>query len=208
MLAEDVVTGLRYVKEKEEKLRTDGTAAEITLVGHSSGGGLAQLVLSKQLTRVRALILVGAIPCFGSAEVAEFESLMPEYESLNWPIGMLRPFINVRRVLAGISGWDSGERIMVVAGGLDRICSVPLMRRMAQQYRTAVGDLVKEKKIDETEGAVGDAEEAPVEKCTESRGAGVRFTIVEGAGHHVQNDLQRDDGARRILDFVKQLDGE
>jgi len=59
MLADDVLAGLRWAQEREG-------GREVVLVGHSSGGGLSQLILSEQEARVKALVLVGAVPGFGS----------------------------------------------------------------------------------------------------------------------------------------------
>lgn len=51
------------------------------------------------------------------AEVKKFENLMPEYESLVWPMGMMFAFVNVRNVLKSIVGWkDEGQRrVLVIA---------------------------------------------------------------------------------------------
>lgn len=66
-LAGDLVEGIKWVEKHERNERGDASEkTEIVLVGHSSGGGLSQLVLSKGWVRVRALILVGAVPGFGS----------------------------------------------------------------------------------------------------------------------------------------------
>lgn len=59
MLADDVLAGLRWAQEREG-------GREVVLVGHSSGGGLSQLILSEKEARVKALVLVGAVPGFGS----------------------------------------------------------------------------------------------------------------------------------------------
>lgn len=58
-LADDVVAAIRFVQEREG-------VNEVVLVGHSSGGGLSQLILSEQNVRVKGLILMGAVPGFGS----------------------------------------------------------------------------------------------------------------------------------------------
>jgi len=57
-LADDVVAGIRLVQDREGQ--------EVVLVGHSSGGGLSQFILSEQEIRVKALALCGAVPGFGS----------------------------------------------------------------------------------------------------------------------------------------------
>lgn len=61
--AEDLARGLVWVREE--------TGLEVVLVGHSSGGGLAQFCLDKGrvggvgVGKVKGLCLAGAIPGFG-----------------------------------------------------------------------------------------------------------------------------------------------
>jgi pimeloyl-ACP methyl ester carboxylesterase len=57
-LADDVVAGLQWVQKVEGK--------EVVLVGHSSGGGLSQYILSEKNVTVKGLALLGAVPGFGS----------------------------------------------------------------------------------------------------------------------------------------------
>jgi alpha-beta hydrolase superfamily lysophospholipase len=59
ILAADVVAAIEEIQRKEG-------GGSVVLVGHSSGGGLSQLILSKGLAKVRGLALVAAIPNFGS----------------------------------------------------------------------------------------------------------------------------------------------
>ncbi|KAI0469206.1 Alpha/Beta hydrolase protein [Xylaria cf. heliscus] len=60
-LADDFVAGIRTVQEWE------GT--KVVLVGHSSGGGLSQFILSEGDVKVKGLALLGAIPGTGSLSV-------------------------------------------------------------------------------------------------------------------------------------------
>lgn len=46
--------------------KANGCSEDVILVGHSSGGGIAQYALSRGLTQCRALGLVDAIPHFGA----------------------------------------------------------------------------------------------------------------------------------------------
>ena len=59
MLANGLVAGVEYVQELESEKR--GEKAEVVLVGHSSGGGLSQLILGEGDVKAKALVLVGAI---------------------------------------------------------------------------------------------------------------------------------------------------
>lgn len=58
MIGDDLVAGIRWVQDREK--------SEVVLVGHSSGGGLAQDILSRGEVSVRGLVLLGAVPVFGS----------------------------------------------------------------------------------------------------------------------------------------------
>jgi pimeloyl-ACP methyl ester carboxylesterase len=57
-LADDVVAGLRFVQAREG-------GKEVVLVGHSSGGGLSQFILSEGDASVKGLALMGAVPGSG-----------------------------------------------------------------------------------------------------------------------------------------------
>jgi pimeloyl-ACP methyl ester carboxylesterase len=59
MLADDVVAGFNWARDREG-------GKDLVLVGHSSGGGLSQLLLSEGDVTAKGLALVGAVPGFGS----------------------------------------------------------------------------------------------------------------------------------------------
>lgn len=59
MLADDALAGLRWAQDREG-------GREVVLIGHSSGGGLSQLLLSEKEVKVKGLVLVAAVPGFGS----------------------------------------------------------------------------------------------------------------------------------------------
>jgi pimeloyl-ACP methyl ester carboxylesterase len=58
------VVGLEFVRERER--RGAGGEGEVVLVGHSSGGGLCQGILTQGKIRVEGLVLVAAVPGPGS----------------------------------------------------------------------------------------------------------------------------------------------
>jgi pimeloyl-ACP methyl ester carboxylesterase len=58
-VATDVVAAIEEIEKREGGKR-------VVLVGHSSGGGLSQLILTRGLAKVQGLALVAAIPNFGS----------------------------------------------------------------------------------------------------------------------------------------------
>ena len=65
-VAGDLKTAFDFAKKQEV---AEGRSEDMVLVGHSSGGGLAQYALSKSMISCRALCLVGAIPHFGATGV-------------------------------------------------------------------------------------------------------------------------------------------
>ncbi|TGJ82889.1 hypothetical protein E0Z10_g5882 [Xylaria hypoxylon] len=79
-LANDFVAGIRAVQEWE--------GSEVVLVGHSSGGGLSQFILSKGDVRVKGLALLGAVPGSGSLSVY-----------INW--WLLDPWFTIRMIFHG-----------------------------------------------------------------------------------------------------------
>ncbi|KAL2759601.1 hypothetical protein ACRALDRAFT_1074171 [Sodiomyces alcalophilus JCM 7366] len=79
-LEEDALAAIRWVQERE--------GDDVLLVGHSSGGGISQSILSKKRLRVKGLALLGAIPNFGSLDV---------YRS--W--AALDPWFTIRMILQG-----------------------------------------------------------------------------------------------------------
>ncbi|KAK3490338.1 Alpha/Beta hydrolase protein [Neurospora hispaniola] len=245
---------------------------EMVLIGHSSGGGLAQYILSAGLlgglsVKIKGLVLMGAVPGFGSIPIyltwfrldplfalrlllhlghpnsplshpslvrliffsndllpdsylSRFMSFMSRYESLLWPLGMARSFADSERVLLRICGWGETtkqeqkqgqvERVLVIAGERDKIMTQPIVQRLADWYRAAYERLVvEEKKID---GVMVGSENETVDEEVEGSGGpkdtagrGVRFALVPGAGHHCQNDVGWEVGARKVLAFYRQL---
>lgn len=59
-LATDVAAGVAHL-EKEY-----GQKGEVVLAGHSSGGGLVQIVCDQELAHVRSLVLLAGTPSFGA----------------------------------------------------------------------------------------------------------------------------------------------
>ncbi|KAK3387565.1 Alpha/Beta hydrolase protein [Podospora didyma] len=247
MLADDLVAGILWAQERE------GGGKEVVLVGHSSGGGLSQFILSEQDVKVKGLALIGAVPGLGSASVygnwclldpwfllrmlfhgghpnsplshpaltrkvffseavsdaymESFQRRMNTYESLLWPLGMFRAFVNPQKLLEQISSFSSRgtgqQRILVLFGGGDKIMTFPIMEKLANTYRKAISSLAGQKKLDDR---VDDTvENIPGEGDQDTAGQGVRFCVVTGAGHHVQNDVNWEVGAKKLLTFYEQL---
>ena len=65
-LAEDVCAGLKRLRENYGE--GEEGSLEVTLVGHSSGGGLAQWVTERTDeygVKIKGLVLLAGTPCFG-----------------------------------------------------------------------------------------------------------------------------------------------
>jgi pimeloyl-ACP methyl ester carboxylesterase len=144
-------------------------------------------------------------PQYPDDKLEEFIQYLAESDSIVWAIGMIRKFVDFRRVVQrGVDGWGGdkldGERILIMAGELDILMDSRMIHRLAKHYRKAVRGSVDEK-VDRVTGDVERSQEA----YTEDRGDGVRMVVVKGAGHHVQNDLQWEVGAQRVVDFLQQL---
>ena len=129
------------------------------------------------------------------AYVEAFQDRINPYESLRWALGMMKPFANGEKVLEQISGGGSGQRLMVLAGEHDKIMTVPIMRDLAQWYRTKYNFLVAD---DEVVPLPGEGDQDNV-------GHGVRYCVVPKSGHHLQNDVLWEIGAHKLLAFYQQL---
>ncbi|KAH7635831.1 Alpha/Beta hydrolase protein [Sordaria sp. MPI-SDFR-AT-0083] len=145
-LAGDVVEGIKWAADRERERRKvwegerrnadnveerENREVEMILVGHSSGGGLAQYILSAGLldglgVKIKGLVLMGAVPGFGSLPVyLNWFRLDPLFTlrmilhgwhpnsplshpslSFLWPLGMGWRFVDPEKVLLQISDWD------------------------------------------------------------------------------------------------------
>ena len=136
-------------------------------------------------------------PEYPRSEVKKFERMLPEYESMIWPLSQMLPFVNVKNVLKNIIGWKektNHPRLFVIAGDLDTLMGVTLMQRMATVYRKALTTMLP--------GVF------PQQKLTDSETMtpeGVDFAIIKDSGHHVQNDLLWEEAAGKLGEFLDHL---
>jgi hypothetical protein len=138
--------------------------------------------------------------------VHKFQQKVNPYESLLWPLGMSAPFVRPQMVLQQIAGWGSvatkGQRLLILRGEDDKIMDRVQMEKLAAFYRTAFTGLVADKKV---EAEDEDVHAIPGEGGQDSVGHGIRVSVVPKAGHHLQNDVIWEVGARKLLDFYEQL---
>ncbi|KAK3371526.1 Alpha/Beta hydrolase protein [Lasiosphaeria ovina] len=245
MLADDLVAGIRWAQERE-------SGNDVVLVGHSSGGGLSQLILSEQDVKVKGLALVAAVPGFGSFRVyvnwwlldpwftlrmvfhgwhpnsplshpaltkraffsehvtddlvRRFQQRINAYESFLWPLGIGYSFVNPHKMLPQItSNRAIGQRILILCGGADKLMTLPVMTRLADMYRAAFVSLSRQRKLDAVGDEINSISEDSEEGQQDTTGQGVRLCVVPGAGHHLQNDVQWEVGAQKLLTFYEQL---
>jgi pimeloyl-ACP methyl ester carboxylesterase len=138
--------------------------------------------------------------------VEAFHNRLTPYESFLWILGMSRPFVKFRNVISQISDGEDARlaavraKILVLAGEQDMLMRLPIMEDLASSYRVAWADGKKPLKD------VG-AEIVPVdgEGGRDTEGLGVRFCMVPKAGHHLQNDITWEVGAKKLLEFYEQL---
>ncbi|EEU42433.1 uncharacterized protein NECHADRAFT_68995 [Fusarium vanettenii 77-13-4] len=216
-LAEDLVAAIEWVQVHEE--------SEVILAGHSSGGGLSQGILGDGLVKVKALALLGAVPAYGSmgvymnwwkldpwftirlmlhgwhsnsplshpkltqraffgdrfplSSVIPFQRRMNRYESYLWPFSMMQPFAKGSSILRQIrNDGSSGEKVLVMAGTQDKLMTPKVTEETAEFYRAAAGE----------------------------KREGVRVSFVDGAGHHLQNDVQWKESAGKLFQFYKGIE--
>lgn len=142
----------------------------------------------------------------------EFQRHINPYECLWWPLEMMRPFVDFRRILTQIDGCgekgagsSKTQRVLVLRGEADRLMTRPVMERLTDALRVAMGVLLRERKID---AAAEDDGVSPVPGgggMDDNKGSGVRLCVVPGVGHHMQNDVGWEVGAQKLLEFSQQL---
>jgi pimeloyl-ACP methyl ester carboxylesterase len=249
-----------------ECAKHDARSDDLVVVGHSSGGGLLQYALARGVIKARALVLLDAIPHFGSygvywnwlktdpwfplrnmvhfqhptsplssdrlvhqaffghkypmENVPDFRRWMPAYESMGWPLGMFgdlwawwkgRPrWLDTKDIVANLSKTtDDGRhhRVCIVLGAEDMMIDVDMCRLQAAQYRQALND--HRAKSAEHQDSLPSRRLASHTRAIEGAGIesfdGVELAVIEGAGHHVQNDIQSRVAAHVLHHFFKQV---
>ncbi|KAF5847456.1 hypothetical protein GGP41_000220 [Bipolaris sorokiniana] len=235
-MAEDLVSGIEAVEEMEGEKRGGGQErVRVVLVAHSAGGALSQWVLGKGLIRVQGFCMFAAVPGFGSYLLATtkqvrdpfftastpwpvvqaLERLLSPYESMLWPMQALFPIVTGPDVIQSIIGWKPKQpaksnadkkasvvsRLFVLAAEFDVLCTPSVLLDAAKRYRTAFIDCVRRKKLD---GMSEDFIDTASDESAECNG--VKFEIVKGVAHHLQNHVEWEKGAEALLDWVKELD--
>ena len=241
-----------------EHAKQDARSENLVVVGHSAGGGLLQYALAQSVIKARALVLLDAIPHFGSygvywnwlktdpwiplrnlvhfehptsplstdrlvhqaffgrkypkENVPEFRRWMPAYESMGWALGMVGEFwawwngnpkwLDVQDVIANLAKpTDHGQhhQVCIIVGAEDMTINVDMCRLQAAQYRQAL-------KVHLAKSAEPAARRIPaIEGAEVESFGGVQLAVIEGAGHHAQNDVQSKIAAEVLLRFLERV---
>ena len=141
--------------------------------------------------------------------VVQFQKHINAYESFLWPLGMMVPFANAASVIQRITGWGQGggQRILVMAGGQDKLMTMDVMEKLAGFYRKPLRLLMRDKKLDAVDNPLGqlDKEGDKAKNGVDTDSDGVKLDVVTSAGHHMQNDVEWEVGAEKLLTFYRQL---
>lgn len=127
----------------------------------------------------------------------------------------LFPIVTGPDVIQSIVGWKPKQpaksgtgkktgvvsRLFVLAAEFDVLCTPSVLLDAAKRYRTAFLDCVRLKKLD---GVSEDSIDTAIDESADCNG--VKFEIVKGVAHHLQNHVDWEKGAEALLDWVRDLD--
>lgn len=129
---------------------------------------------------------------------------MPEWESLKWPLGMMRSFVSFPRVLENIAGLGKRrDRVCIITGSLDKLVSTAVSRRLARTFRITTRTMTEAEKLDVGEDVDEAVEKGNIDMSESGSRWGVRLAVLKDAPHHFQNDLSQEQGAKQLLAFIE-----
>ena len=142
--------------------------------------------------------------------VRRFAPLLAPFESMLWPVQALFRFVTGPDVLSSITGWgaristkaaevgDEGSKLkqglFVLAAEKDVLCTPAVLEDAAQRYRQALRTIVSQGDNLQRKRIIGTAPES-----------GVRFRVVKGLAHHLQNHEEWERGADEVHQWLEQL---
>ena len=92
------------------------------------------------------------------------------------------------------------DSVCIIVGDQDKLMHVGMCQQQAIEYRQCLARMLEPTRA--TQSLAPSTRERKGGLATESTG-GVRLVVVEGAGHHLQNDVQQEIGAQMLLQFVR-----
>ncbi|KAJ9603833.1 hypothetical protein H2200_011354 [Cladophialophora chaetospira] len=145
-------------------------------------------------------------------KVKEFMTWMAPYESFGWATGVNGSFwkwltgknewLDPLKILKSVNGWERpGDRVCVMVGSHDVPMDLKVARRQAGEFRE-VARAMEFQASAEQERETREEDIPGVDSESMER---VRLVIVQGAGHHVQNDIQQAAGAEALRRWIEQL---
>jgi pimeloyl-ACP methyl ester carboxylesterase len=156
-------------------------------------------------------------PKIGISRVVEFMQWMAPYESMGWPISQFGSFwkwllgrnewLDIDKIIKSINAPNqtSGERVLILVGDEDMMFREGMYFRQAEDYRRGFERLAQVKKIDTPSGPTkSELVQSPCFRVSESSSS-VALKVVLHAGHHLQNDVQRDVGAQALQELIAKL---
>jgi hypothetical protein len=136
-----------------------------------------------------------------------------------WPLQCLFRFVSGPDVLSSIVDWNWGageetaskpSRLFVLAAEHDVLCTPEICEDAALRYRAAFQELRAAREgISHSKSSEIGKNSARTHPSTQAEGQidgdGVRFCIVPGLGHHLQNHLEWERGAVEIESWLSGL---
>ena len=140
------------------------------------------------------------------SKIEEWQRWMPEWESLRWPVGMMRSFVSFTHILNNLdSSRKQGPQVCIIAGSEDKLVGASIPSKLAETFRNAIRTQIKDRKLDRPDDDAHEERAKQDEEIPLTTISGVRFVVLKGAPHHFQNDVQQEFGARQLLSFVEEL---
>ncbi|KAF8651908.1 hypothetical protein AX16_004553 [Volvariella volvacea WC 439] len=124
-----------------------------------------------------------------TSKVIEVEKQMATYESMSWPLSMMRQFVDPVRLVKNLGWGDSADAkvkkgpILVIAADEDKLMTLNLMQRLVSWYQTAILS-ISSQSGDRTEGRVA-------------------LRVTKGNGHHMMLDVNWKESAELVLDWLE-----
>ena len=143
-------------------------------------------------------------PNYPRSKVEEWQRWMPLWELLRWPIGTMRQFVSVPRMLENIAGLSRDRSsICIIAGSEDKLVGVQIPEKLANTFKDAIKVMTESEKTDRTESDSTYEAKSSTQGVAATSSLGVRFVAIEDAPPHFQNDIDHDVGARQLLNFIE-----
>ncbi len=145
---------------------------------------------------------------------------MAPYESMGWVGGVngslwkclmgKNEWLEPSRILKSLSGWDRpSDRVCVMVGTHDVPVDLRMAERQVSEFREAVRAVTSESASEVKEhaqlGGYDGEDGASIPGIDLKTSDRVRYVVVHGAGHHMQNDVQAIAAAEALRRWLEHL---